>query len=337
MKKMIISVVAIALLTGLFSSLVLAQEPVECEAEYTVKAGDWLSKIAKTYYGDATAYDQIVAASNARSDDEYGDISNPNSITAGQYLCLPPAPMAAPQPVAAPASSPQLAGPIWQWQQTQMNNGDLFTPDNPANYTVQFMADGAAAIQADCNTVRATYTITDNRVSLAMGASTLMACPEGSLGDQFVTNLSSANLFFFQDGNLFIDLMFDSGTMRFSPQSSDLSGTSWTVTGYNNGRGAVVSVIAGTEITARFGEDGTLSGSAGCNNYNAGYEVDGNNISIGPSISTRMACPEPEGVTDQEKEYLAALETAATYQITGDRLEIRTAGGAMTATFEAAK
>ena len=96
MKKIIISVVAIALLTGLFSSLVLAQEPVECEAEYTVKAGDWLSKIAKTYYGDATAYDQIVVASNARSDDEYGDISSPNSITAGQYLCLPPAPMAAP-------------------------------------------------------------------------------------------------------------------------------------------------------------------------------------------------------------------------------------------------
>ena len=112
MKKLIISVVAIALLTGLFTAQVLAQEPVECEAEYTVKAGDWLSKIAKTYYGDATAYDQIVVASNARSDDDYADISNPNSIEPGLYLCLPPAPMVAPQPAAAPAESTEpMPGP----------------------------------------------------------------------------------------------------------------------------------------------------------------------------------------------------------------------------------
>ena len=311
MKKMIISVVAIALLAGLLSYQVLAQEPVQCEAEYTVKAGDWLSKIAKNYYGDAAAYDQIVAASNARSDDEYADISSPNSIEPGLYLCLPPAPMAAQPPAAAPASSPQLVGPVWQWQQTQMNNGDLFTPDNPANYTVQFMADGAAAIQADCNTVRATYTITDTRISLAMGASTLMACPEGSLGDQFVSNLSNTTLFFFQEGNLFIDLMFDSGTMSFSPISSELAGSNWIVTNYNNGREAVVGLLTDTELTADFGQDGTLSGSAGCNRYSAGYEASGNNISIGQAAVTMMFCEEPAGVMEQEQEFLAALSTAA--------------------------
>ena len=29
-----------------------AQEPVACELDYTVQAGDWLSKIAEKYYGD---------------------------------------------------------------------------------------------------------------------------------------------------------------------------------------------------------------------------------------------------------------------------------------------
>ena len=94
-----------------------------------------------------------------------------------------------------------------------------------------------------------------------------------------------------------------------------LEGSSWQVIGNNNGKQAVVSVIIATEITANFGEDGTLSGSAGCNNYNATYEVDGDNISIGPAAATRMFCPEPKGIMEQEVQYLTGLETASTYLI----------------------
>ena len=83
---------------------------------------------------------------------------------------------------------------------------------------------------------------------------------------------------------------------------------------YNNGQEAVVSVILGTEITAYFGEDGQLTGSAGCNNYTATYEIDGDQIKIGPAATTRMACGEPEGVMEQEAAYLAALEMASSYQ-----------------------
>ena len=74
-----------------------------------------------------------------------------------------------------------------------------------------------------------------------------------------------------------------------------LEGSSWQVIGYNNGKQAVVSVIIGAEITASFGKESTLSGSAGCNNYNATYEVDGDNISIGPAAATLMFCQMPEG------------------------------------------
>ena len=40
-----------------------------------------------------------------------------------------------------------------------------------------------------------------------------------------------------------------------------------------------------------------------------------------------MACPEPEGIMEQEQQYLAALETAATYKITGLDMEMRTSEG----------
>ena len=106
--------------------------------------------------------------------------------------------------------------------------------------------------------------------------------------------------------------------------------------GYNNGKQAVISVIIGTEITASFGEDGTLSGSGGCKKHNATYEVDKDNISIGPAAATRMFCQVSEGIMEQEVQYLAALENASTYLIEVGKMERQTAEGALAATFRAA-
>jgi heat shock protein HslJ len=123
------------------------------------------------------------------------------------------------------------------------------------------------------------------------------------------------------------------GILVYKAQSQDLAGTSWEVISYNNGKQAVTSVLAGSTITAQFGEDGTLSGNSGCNTYNGSYTVTGNRIKIGPLASTRMACGEPAGVMEQEAQYLAALETTATYQIEGTTLELRTTDGALAADF----
>jgi heat shock protein HslJ len=123
----------------------------------------------------------------------------------------------------------------------------------------------------------------------------------------------------------------------FIAQNTDLAGTSWQVLSYNNGRQAVVSVINGTTLTANFGQDGQLSGNASCNNYTAEYTTDGKgSITIGTIGVTMMMCVEPEGVMEQEQQYLAALTTAATYRIDGDKLELRTADGALAAQFIAA-
>ena len=214
-----------------------------------------------------------------------------------------------------------------------MNNDEAFVPANPENYNIQFQPDGKVSIQADCNRVGGTYTVDGNSLTIETGPTTLAACPPSSLGDRFVTQLSSAAIYFFQEKNLFIDLKFDSGTMKFTAQSHKLSGTSWKVIGYNNGQEAVVSVIIGTKMDVTFGKDGILSGSAGCNNYNTTYAVNGDRITISPVASTRKFCAEPEGIMEQEQQYLDALETAATYSIRGEQLELRTATGALAVRF----
>ena len=85
----------------------------------------------------------------------------------------------------------------------------------------------------------------------------------------------------------------------------------------------MVTGLADTEVTAVFGADGQLSGSAGCNRYSAPYTVDGNKIKIGLAISTMMACAQP--IMAQEAAYLAAIQPAATYNIQGTKLELRDA------------
>jgi nucleoid-associated protein YgaU len=49
---------------------------------YTVKEGDWLSKIAGAYYGDVHKWDRIYQANRDQ-------ISDPDKITPGQIIKIP--------------------------------------------------------------------------------------------------------------------------------------------------------------------------------------------------------------------------------------------------------
>jgi heat shock protein HslJ len=227
---------------------------------------------------------------------------------------------------------PVLTASGWQWQQTQMNNGDLISPDQPQNYHLRFREDGTLAIQVDCNQAQARFEIEDHRLRIELGPMTLMACGETSLGDRFMANLNGANSFFFRDGNLYIELKFDSGTMKFSPQDVGLIGTHWRVTGYNNGRGGLVGVQEGPQLHLTFAKEGTLDGSAGCNHFSAPFNISGDQITLGPVMTTRKFCQDPPGIMEQESAFLSALPKASRFERTGDRLELRMVDDALVAT-----
>ncbi len=113
-----------------------------------------------------------------------------------------------------------------------------------------------------------------------------------------------------------------------------LIGTEWKLVGYNNGHQAVVSVMRGTSISVTF-DAGSVSGSAGCNQFQAACAVSAEAIEIGMPVATRKFCGDPEGVMDQAAAFLAALPTAALFRIEGDQLALRTSDGARVAVFSA--
>jgi len=113
---------------------------------------------------------------------------------------------------------PEIAGTVWQWEQTLYNDDRKVVPADPKNYTVQFQEDGTLNVKADCNMKGGTYSAEEKRLSIEITHSTMAACPDGSLENEFVRGLSAAAIYFIKDGDLFIDLKYDTGTMRFSKQ-----------------------------------------------------------------------------------------------------------------------
>jgi heat shock protein HslJ len=112
-------------------------------------------------------------------------------------------------------SSALLANP-WQWV-SFASPVQKYDVENSQNYQLTFHDNGTVDIKADCNTASGTYNMDASRIAISIGPTTLAACPPGSRSDEFLKYLGSAAIYFFQPGELFIDLQADGGTMRFTP------------------------------------------------------------------------------------------------------------------------
>ena len=74
----------------LFSIGTFAQSP---NSSYVIQSSDWLSKIAKTVYGDAALYTKIIEGTNQKAvnDNSFQKINSSGQITVGQKIWIPSA------------------------------------------------------------------------------------------------------------------------------------------------------------------------------------------------------------------------------------------------------
>jgi heat shock protein HslJ len=103
-----------------------------------------------------------------------------------------------------------------------------------------------------------------------------------------------------------------SGCIFSREASTDLPGTSWSLVDLDG-----AAPVADAVPTMEFGEDGTVSGNASCNQYNAEVTIDGSDLSFGPVAMTRMMCPDP-AAAEQETAFTIALEGVSSYTIDSD-------------------
>jgi heat shock protein HslJ len=106
----------------------------------------------------------------------------------------------------------------------------------------------------------------------------------------------------------------------FSTGQGALAGSEWHLV--TMGRVGASSLPApSARVTLKFGNDGRISGSGGCNSYGGNYRVQGNRLTLSQVFSTKRACID-ENANKQESQYFAALETASRFRLNRQQLTI---------------
>jgi heat shock protein HslJ len=192
--------------------------------------------------------------------------------------------------------------------------------------TVGFKA-GRISGFSGCNQFFGPYTVDRDRVIIGQLAGSLMACEEPAMKIENAVHAALAGTFRYVMVDQRLTLL--AGTepiLSFQEEPAPaLEGVTWKVTGFNNGRQAVVSPLAGTTLSLTF-KGGRVEGFAGCNTFRATYTTEADRIVIGPAAVTRMACA-GDGVMQQEREFLSALQSAATWGFMGKLLDLHRADG----------
>jgi heat shock protein HslJ len=229
------------------------------------------------------------------------------------------------------AARQTLEGVRWRLSEYLGESGELqpVIPDTVID--VQF-ADGKVTGSAGCNRYFGGYTSGPKGRLVLDGkmGTTQMACAQAVAIQEHRYLVLLAGIDSSEAGaELLLRDKQGQVVLKYMPEPSvTLENTHWQAQGVNNGRGGVVSSAVTQRATALFA-DGKVSGSAGCNNYSASYEISDSQITIGPAMTTRKQCAEPEGVMALEQEFLQALAAASKYQLLADRLELRDSNGSL--------
>jgi heat shock protein HslJ len=239
---------------------------------------------------------------------------------------------------AAPsAAASSLEGTLWRLAEYVGPEGNAIPVPEAVAASATFSA-GTVSGNAGCNDYTGGYTVDGDKLTFGAIATTRMACGPIPTAVETAFLAAMAKVATFSVSADTLELKTGDGKvgLKFTAvEATTLTGTRWVATSANNGAAAVVSIVADTTVTAIFGTDGKVAGSGGCNTYNGAYTSDATTIKIGPLAATMKLCTTPTGVDAQEAQFLAAMQKATKYAVSGTKLELRDDGGALQVSFRA--
>ena len=155
-------------------------------------------------------------------------------------------------------------------------NGANAVPDT--SVVIYFGPQGGLVGSTGCNFQSRDYTTSGSKIDIQRAATTPFNCTPATKAQEEVyvsvlTQESSAKVEGYKQTLSDPDNSLVAEFDRLPDQP--IGRTSWNLNAYNNGQGSLSSPLEGSQVTAQFGTDGNLSGSAGCNDYTAAYKTDG--------------------------------------------------------------
>lgn len=173
---------------------------------------------------------------------------------------------------------------------------------------------------AGCNTYTGAITVDGAEIRIEDVATTFKACPEAEtvVEEAFLESLASAATWSVVDDELRLADADGSVLMRLGPATIE---GSWRATGIRTPDGeAVESVPAGVDQTISFFRNGTVTGSAGCNDFSGTFTVVDETLALSDLATTELACD--AAVMGQEAAYLDALGRTTQLRLGGDTLDL---------------
>lgn len=248
------------------------------------------------------------------------------SVTAAALLLVGCTAPTTPEPPRAVATAGAVAEKVaasalanTEWQLESLWPPEIATPVVPGtDVTLGFGIDRYTGF-GGCDWFMGMYSITNGELWMQQPAKTLAGCvnkPQAT--DQqatFLSMLQSVVTYEVKDNKLVFYNTDKQQMLTMVPlQAVPFEGTTWdALFAFTTEGGVWNPILPGANITAIF--DGqTLSGSAGCNDYSATYQRQGDRLTLGPVTATKRSCATPEGVMDQEQAYLELLGKAQAIQ-----------------------
>lgn len=214
-----------------------------------------------------------------------------------------------------PIEKSQLDG---YWVLKTMNGQDaksLFAGTLPS---IEFnFADSLVTGNAGCNSYNGKFSLNDkNEFTVPQLAMTMMLCQEANkegdftkaMGEKSILSIDANGLLTFTQDNKVV-FQFEKGekpavVTTIETATPQLIVGSW-----------ILSTMSGEDVNVLFAEKlptaefdtitNKISGNAGCNGFSATYKLEDGVLTLGPVISTKMACPSLDG----ESKLVKLLET----------------------------
>lgn len=201
-----------------------------------------------------------------------------------------------------------------RWSVVYYQQGSLLQVAQGA--TAEFSAEQING-STGCNLFAASYQQNGNQISFGPARLTRRACENATLNGQEQTlmqNLSQVRRFSLGQGVLQLQNNSGQTLIILAATSPSLLGE-WRVLSINNR-----AVLRNTPLSLRFGDNGRASGQGGCNQFSAPFTQQGNNLKLGPTMSTLRACT-PD-IDRQESAYFAALGQVSRFKQSDSQLEL---------------
>ncbi len=191
----------------------------------------------------------------------------------------------------------------------------------PGDEPYQGMMGGAAM----CNNYSGGFTIDQDALSLQTLTTTRLSCPEEVMQAEsnYLEILESTQSYMVLGQTLTITS--EKGVLVFAANRTSLEGTYWRLVSMGTLESPTIPSDE-ANFTALFapqegGPSGLVLGSTGCNDYNAPYVANLNELKVNlPFKTNNSECP-PD-FWEQEQQFFLGLNSATTYRILGDSLQI---------------